>query len=70
MSGGAKCWSTMTGARCRMGSMVMQRQSEEVDRNYDAFMRVLAEILPEHRDEYALMRDGEMTGAETYCRWY
>ncbi len=50
--------------------MVMQRQSEEVDRNYDAFMRVLAEILPEHRDEYALMRDGEMTGAETYCRWY
>jgi hypothetical protein len=40
--------------------MDMQRQNEEVDRNYDAFMRVLGDLLPEHRDEYALMRDGEI----------
>jgi hypothetical protein len=40
--------------------MDMQRQNEEVDRNYDAFMRVLGDLLPDHRDEYALMRDGEI----------
>jgi hypothetical protein len=33
------------------------RQRLEVDRNYDAFMRVLAVLLPEHRDQLALMRD-------------
>lgn len=33
------------------------RQSLEVDQNYDAFQRVLASILTEHRDRYALMRD-------------
>ena len=38
------------------------RQKHEVDRNYDAFMRMLASLLPEHRDEYALMRDGEVVG--------
>lgn len=36
----------------------MDRQKEQVDRNYDAFVRQLADILPEHRDEHALMRDG------------
>jgi hypothetical protein len=36
------------------------RQKLEVDRNYDAFVRVLASLLPDHRDEYALMRDGEI----------
>ena len=38
------------------------RQAAEVDRNYDAFVRILATILPEHRDELALMRDGEVVG--------
>ncbi len=38
------------------------RQKEEVDRNYDAFMRVLSTLLPEHRDKWALMRGGEIVG--------
>jgi hypothetical protein len=42
--------------------MDMQRQNEEVDRNYDVFMRMLADLLPGHRDEYALMRDGKIIG--------
>ena len=40
--------------------MDAKRQKQEVDRNYDAFMRMLGSILKEHRDEYALMRDGEI----------
>jgi hypothetical protein len=36
------------------------RQKAEVDHNYDAFMRMLATLLPEHRDELALMRDGQI----------
>jgi hypothetical protein len=36
------------------------RQDREVDRNYDVFVRLLSSLLPEHRDEYALMRDGEI----------
>jgi hypothetical protein len=42
--------------------MDVERQREEVDRNYDVFMRMLASLLPEHRDEYALMRGGEIVG--------
>jgi hypothetical protein len=42
--------------------MDMERQKHEVDRNYDVFMRQLANLLPEHRDQYALMRDGEIIG--------
>ena len=38
------------------------RQSAEVDRNYDAFVRMLGAILPEHRDQLALMRDGQIVG--------
>jgi hypothetical protein len=38
------------------------RQKTEVDRNYDAFMRVLSTLLPEHQDRFALMRDGEIVG--------
>jgi hypothetical protein len=34
----------------------VERQREEVDRNYDAFTRVLGSILEEHRDQLALMR--------------
>ena len=40
--------------------MTNERQRQEVDRNYDAFVRVLGTILPEHRDQLALMRDGRI----------
>lgn len=40
--------------------MNTDRQKLEVDRNYDVFARVLGDILPKHRDEYALMRDGKI----------
>ena len=40
--------------------MDVERQRREVDQNYDAFVRVLGAILPEHRDKLALMRDGEI----------
>lgn len=42
--------------------MDVVRQREEVDRNYDAFVRVLGSILSDHRDKFALMRDGEIVG--------
>ncbi len=35
-------------------------QRAEVDRNYDAFVRLLASLLPDHRNQYALMRDGRI----------
>ena len=38
------------------------RQRQEVDRNYDAFVRILGTILDDHRDELALMRDGAVVG--------
>lgn len=40
--------------------MDIERQKQEVDRNYDAFMRVLGSILPQQRDRLALMRDGQI----------
>ena len=42
--------------------MDVSRQKLEVDRNYDAFVRQLASILPAHRDQFALMRDGSIVG--------
>jgi hypothetical protein len=42
--------------------MDARRQQEEIDRNYDAFMRVLGSILPTQRDRLALMKDGEIVG--------
>ena len=42
--------------------MTRDRQQIEVDQNYDAFQRVLGSLLPQHRDEYALMRDREIVG--------
>ena len=39
----------------------MTRQ-EEVDRNYDAFSKLLPEISAAHRDEFALMKNGEILG--------
>jgi hypothetical protein len=35
---------------------------EEVDRNYEAFTKMLPSILPRHRDKYALMKSGEIIG--------
>lgn len=40
--------------------MDRERQKKQVDLNYDVFMRRLSEFLPKHRDEWALMRDGEV----------
>ncbi len=42
--------------------MNAERQKLEVDRNYDAFVRQLAIILKCHKDQLALMRDGEVVG--------
>ncbi|HEX8655769.1 MAG TPA: hypothetical protein VF693_11170 [Allosphingosinicella sp.] len=43
-------------------AMDVERQKQEVDRNYDIFMRILGSILEEHRDQLALMRDGKIVG--------
>lgn len=42
--------------------MNARRQGQEVDRNYDAFTRLLGSILAEHRDQLALMREGQIVG--------
>ena len=42
--------------------MDREMQSREVDLNYDAFVRVLGAILPDHRDQLALMRGGKIVG--------
>jgi hypothetical protein len=42
--------------------MDQARQKLEVDQNYDAFVRMLGALLPEHRDQLALMRDGGIVG--------
>jgi hypothetical protein len=34
----------------------------EVDRNYDAFVKMLPSILPIYRDKYALMKDEQVLG--------
>jgi hypothetical protein len=34
----------------------------EVDRNFDALITMLANLLPHHRGEFALMRAGEVQG--------
>ncbi|HEY6661528.1 MAG TPA: hypothetical protein VIZ66_01265 [Sphingomicrobium sp.] len=42
--------------------MDQARQKLEVDHNYDVFVRMLGALLPEHRDQLALMRDGQVVG--------
>ena len=42
--------------------MDRNRQELEVDRNYDAFVRILGSILSKHRDQLALMRDQKIVG--------
>jgi hypothetical protein len=34
----------------------------EVERNYDAFQRVVRDLMPNHRDQFALMRDRAVVG--------
>ena len=38
----------------------MDHLQREIDGNFDAFQRVVARHLPEHRGEWALMRHGEI----------
>lgn len=40
--------------------MGWEQQRTEVDRNYDAFVRAFGGIMPEHRDQFALMHDGQI----------
>jgi hypothetical protein len=42
--------------------MDARRQDLEVDVNYTAFVGMLAAIVCNHRDEFALMRDGGVVG--------
>ena len=35
-------------------------QKRQVDQNYDAFVRLLASLLPDHRNQFALMRDAQI----------
>lgn len=42
--------------------MSRDAQMQEIARNYDAFQRRLSEYLPQHRDEYALLKAGEVQG--------
>lgn len=42
--------------------MTSTAQRAEIDGNYDAFQRTLATILPQHRNQHALMRDREIVG--------
>ena len=34
----------------------------QIQKNYDAFQRVLSSLLPEHHGEFALLRHGEVVG--------
>lgn len=40
--------------------MDRELQAREVDRNYDAFVRILGTLLPDHRNQFALMRDAKV----------
>lgn len=42
--------------------MTPPEQAREVDRNYDFFMRHLGQYLPEHRDQYALLKNEALIG--------
>jgi hypothetical protein len=45
-----------------MAEDVRRTRQEEVDRNYEAFNKMLPQILAEHRGKYALMKNGEILG--------
>ena len=57
------CGETCDSIDVPLGNEMDQaRQRLEVDRNYDAFVRILGKILDDHRDQLALMRDGGVVG--------
>jgi hypothetical protein len=37
-------------------------RQEEVDRNFEFFSKELSNLIIDHRDRYALLRDGKITG--------
>ena len=37
-------------------------REKQIDSNYDFFQRSLAKILPDHRGEFALLRDRQIVG--------
>jgi hypothetical protein len=45
-----------------MSHDMSKARQEEVDRNYDAFMKMLPELLTQHRGQHALMKDGKVLG--------
>ena len=38
------------------------KQQDQVDTNYEAFLKEFPSIIGEHRDKYALMKDGQIFG--------
>ena len=56
---------TSEAAATGEGSMTQQ---EEVDRNYEAFQKLLPSIIATHRDQYALMQGGKVIGYYTTSR--
>ena len=38
------------------------KQQDQVDANYEAFLKELPSIMKEHRDKYALMQNGQIVG--------
>ena len=42
--------------------MTSARQQEQVDRNYDFFVRHLGSFIDAHEGEYALLRDEQVVG--------
>jgi len=44
----------------------MSKQARtEVDKNYDVFVKILPNIIGQHRNKYALMQNGEVVGFYT-----
>ena len=43
----------------------MSTQQEQVDRNYEAFTKLLPTIIQTHRNKFALMKDQEIIGYYT-----
>jgi Family of unknown function (DUF5678) len=47
------------------GKMEMTQTRDQVDKNYEAFVAMLPNIIGLHRNKYALMKDGEVVGYYT-----
>jgi hypothetical protein len=56
-------WNVRFRRRAELEALMDRaRQKMEVNQNYDSFVRMLGGLLPDHRDELALMRDGKVVG--------